>query len=192
MQKDLRAEAEGLLSRALCELSPADALREAEVILDLRARAGLAADGEALDHRRLEPFRSGIDGRTQACGTGPIDRNVVFRARRIAEPAELLGDLPHGWPLHACAVGEDADRQPRVIDARQPQFGAGLLIVLQFNPLEGNVASLQVVADGISLGRLSLSVETYDGIVHHTRLGLVDPYFRLWDNFIKIVTLPVA
>ena len=83
-------------------------------------------------------------------------------------------------------------RWPRVIDARQPQFGAGLLIVLQFNPLEGNVASLQVVADGISLGRLSLSVETYDGIVHHTRLGLVDPYFRLWDNFIKIVTLPVA
>jgi len=44
---------------------------------------------------------------------------------------------------------------------------------------------LQVVADGISLGRLSLSVETYDGIVHDTRLGLVDPYFRLWDNFIK-------
>ena len=36
-----------------------------------------------------------------------------------------------------------------------------------------------------SLGRLSLSVETYDGIVHHTRLGLVDPYFRHWDNFIK-------
>src|SRR4029077_4706058 len=92
------------------ELSPADALREAEVILDLRARAGLAADSEALDHRRLKPFRSGKDGRPQACGTGPIDRNVVFRARRIAEPAELLGDLPHGWPLHACAVGEDAEK----------------------------------------------------------------------------------
>ena len=82
-------------------------------------------------------------------------------------------------------IGEDADREPRVvIDARQPQFGAGLLIVLQFNPLEGNVASLQVVADGISLG-ISPSVETYDGIVHDTRQGLVDPYFRLWDNFIK-------
>ena len=28
----------------------ADALREAEIVLDLRARAGLAADRETLDH----------------------------------------------------------------------------------------------------------------------------------------------
>ena len=164
MQQDLRPEAEGLLARPLCQLRPADALRKAEIVLDLRAGAGLAADGEALDQRRLEPFRSGIDGGAQACGTGPIDGNVVFRARRIAEPAELFGDLAHGRPLHARAVGEDADRQPRIVDALQPQFGARLLIVLQFNPLEGNVAALQVIADGIGLRRLPLSVETYDGI----------------------------
>ena len=70
---------------------------------------------------------------------------------RIAEPAELLGDLPYGRSLHARAIGEDADRQPCIIDALQPQFGARLLIVLQLHPLEGNVAPLQEVADGIGL-----------------------------------------
>jgi len=158
VQQDLSPEAEGLLARAFCKLRPADALREAEIVLDLRARAGLAADGEALDHRRLQPFGSGIDGGAQSCGTSPIDGDVVFRARRIAEPAELLGDLPHGRPLHARAVGEDANRQPRVIDAVQPQLGACLLIVSEFHPLERNVAPLQVVAEGIGWRRLPLSV----------------------------------
>jgi hypothetical protein len=74
--------------------------------------------------------------------------------------------LTHGRSLHARAIGEDANRQPRVIDALQPQFGASLLIVLEFDPLEGNVAALQVIADGIGLRRLALSVEAYDDIIH--------------------------
>ena len=42
MQKNLGAEANSLLARSLCELSAADALGKAEIIFDLRARAGLA------------------------------------------------------------------------------------------------------------------------------------------------------
>ncbi len=62
VQQDFRTEAEGLLARPLGELRSADALREAEIILDLRARACLAADSEAFDHGRLQPFGGGIDG----------------------------------------------------------------------------------------------------------------------------------
>ena len=57
-----------------------------------------------------------------------------------------------------------ANRQPRVVDAVQPQLGACLLIVSEFHPLERNVAPLQVVAEGIGLRRLPLSVEAYDCI----------------------------
>ena len=68
--------------------------------------------------------------------------------------------------LHARAVRENADRQSRIIDALQPQFGARLLIVPKFDPVEGNVAALQEIADRIGLRRFTLSVEPYDSMFH--------------------------
>src|SRR3954447_15658066 len=48
-QQDLGAEAAYLLARALGQLSAADAIGEAEVVLDPRAASGLAAKRVALD-----------------------------------------------------------------------------------------------------------------------------------------------
>ena len=53
--QDLGAEASGLVMRAAGELCPADALREAGIVLDSRARARLAAGSQALDHGRRRP-----------------------------------------------------------------------------------------------------------------------------------------
>ena len=132
----------GLLARPLGQFGPADSSREAEIIFDLGTRAGLAAHSEAFDHGSLQAFGRGIDGGAQAGGTGTIDGKVVFRTRRIAKPAEFFGNLTHGRAFHACAIREDADRQSRIIHALQTQFGARLLIVAQFDPVEGDVAAL--------------------------------------------------
>ena len=114
----------------------------------------------------FRPSGCGVDGCAQARRAGPVNGDVVFRARRIAKPAELFGDLAHGRVLHARAVREDANRQPRIVDALQPQFGARLLIVPELDPIEGNVAALKEIADGIGLRRFTLAVEPYDRIVH--------------------------
>ena len=52
----------GLLTRTLGEICAADAFRKAEIVLDLRAGAGLAADGEAFDQDSLQAFRRAING----------------------------------------------------------------------------------------------------------------------------------
>src|SRR5256885_12124666 len=60
--QDLRAESTRLLPRALGELGAADAGGKAEVVLDLRAAAGLPAHRPPLDHHGLQTFRRAIDG----------------------------------------------------------------------------------------------------------------------------------
>ena len=48
------------------QLLARDAGREAEVVFDLRARAGLPAGRVRLEHEDIEPFGCGVDGRRQA------------------------------------------------------------------------------------------------------------------------------
>src|SRR6185312_14036424 len=55
--EDLGSEPAGLLQRAAGELVPRDAAREAEVVLDPRGGAGLAARRLALDDDRPQALR---------------------------------------------------------------------------------------------------------------------------------------
>ena len=64
--EDLGAEPARLLQRAARELVARDARREAEVVLDPRRGAGLAARRLALDHDRPQALRGAVDGRGQA------------------------------------------------------------------------------------------------------------------------------
>src|SRR5689334_8281033 len=89
-QHQLGAEARRLCARPLGELGAADTTREAEIVLDPRAGAGLAAQGRALHQHGPQPFRGGIQRRAQPSGATAEDGDVVLLARRVMEPAELL------------------------------------------------------------------------------------------------------
>src|SRR6185295_5982333 len=91
-----------------------DTIRKAQVILDPRTAASLAAQSIALNQHRFQALGGAVDRRAQASWASAIDRQVVFSPQRRMEPAKLLGDLPHCRALQARAVREDADRQSRV------------------------------------------------------------------------------
>ena len=75
-QQEVGAEHPGLLVAALGQLGPADPAREAEVVADQRARAGLAADRLALDDQRAQPLGGGVDRGGQPGRAGADDDHV--------------------------------------------------------------------------------------------------------------------
>src|SRR5229473_398039 len=81
---------------------------------------------------------------------GAVDRQVVFRARRVGEPAELLGHLADRRRLHAGAIREFADRQAR----RRVAF--------ERDPLEGNIAAVQEIAQLVRLGRAQPAIDLHE------------------------------
>ena len=106
--EDLRAEPARLLERAAGELVAGHAGREAEVVLDPRRRAGLAAGRLALDDDRAQPLRRAVHRRGEAGGAGADDDRVVLRGARLGAEAEQLGDPAEARPDHGLAV-DDAD-----------------------------------------------------------------------------------
>ena len=56
VNEDLGPELRGLLARPLGKFAAADPFGKTEIVLDLRAGAGLAADGKAFDEDRLQSF----------------------------------------------------------------------------------------------------------------------------------------
>ena len=59
--------------------------RKAEIVLDARRRAGLSAEGAAVEHDRRQPFRRRIDGGGQPGRSGADDGDVI-ELRRIDRP----------------------------------------------------------------------------------------------------------
>ena len=85
--EDLRAEPPRLLQRAARQLVSRHAGREAEVVLDPRRRAGLAAGRLPLDHDRAQALRRAVHGRGQPGGARR--RRSPCRTRR--RPARCRG-----------------------------------------------------------------------------------------------------
>ena len=85
--EDLRAEPARLLQRAAGELVPRDAGGEAEVVLDPRGGAGLAAGRLALDDDRAQPLRRAVDRGREAGGSGADDDGVVLGGARLGAEA---------------------------------------------------------------------------------------------------------
>ena len=108
--EDLGAEPPRLLQRAARQLVARDARREAEVVLDPRRRAGLAAGRLALDHDRPQPLRGAVDGRGEPGRPGADDHRVVLRGGRLGGEAEQLGHPAELRPHDGLAV-DDADRR---------------------------------------------------------------------------------
>ena len=80
--EDLGAEPPRLLQRAARQLVARHARGEAEVVLDPRGRAGLAAGRLALDHDRAQALRRAVHGGGQARRAGADDHRVVLRRAR--------------------------------------------------------------------------------------------------------------
>jgi hypothetical protein len=152
-QQNFGAKAAHLLVRALGQLGAADTGRKAQIILDPRAAAGLATERVALDQHGLQPFGGTVDGGAQTGRAGAVDRQVVFGTRGIAEPAELLGDLPNRWTLQAGAIREEAHRQARVRKMFYAGVRAGLRIGRQLHPCERHIAAVQEVANRVAQRR---------------------------------------
>ena len=75
--EDLGAKAQRLLMGAVGQLGAADALREAGVVLDPRARAGLASGSHAFENDRVQPLGGGVDRGSEPGRPRPNDDHVV-------------------------------------------------------------------------------------------------------------------
>src|ERR671935_1444853 len=93
---DHRAELSRLESRPPGELGAGEARRKAEVVLDPRARARLAARGEALDHERAEALRGGVDRRGEPGRATAEHHDVEALAVELGSQPKLIGDGRHG------------------------------------------------------------------------------------------------
>ena len=117
--EDLGAEPARLLQRAPGELVAGDAVGEAEVVLDPRRRAGLAAGRLALDDDRAQALRGAVHGGREPGGPGADDDRVVLRVLGLRAELEQLGDAAVPGPDDGLAV-DDADRR-----AGRPRRGSG-------------------------------------------------------------------
>ena len=116
--QDLGAEPPRLLQRSARQLVAGDAGREAEVVLDPRGGAGLAAGRLALDHDRPQPLRRAVDGRRQAGRAGADDHRVVLGGRRLRAQPEQLGDAAQLRPHDGLAADDPDHRAVAVVRQR--------------------------------------------------------------------------
>jgi hypothetical protein len=93
---DLRAEAAGLLERALAQVIAGDAVGKAEVVLDPRGGAGLTPYSGLLQHQDLQAFGRAVDAGCQSRGAGACDDHVIVCSRGVVRMPSAFGHLAHG------------------------------------------------------------------------------------------------
>ena len=125
----VRPEDPGLFAGPAGEVVPADAVREAGVVPDHGAAAGLAAGDRLLQHDRLQALGRGVDSGREASRPGPDDGDIALADAGVGGPADRLDDP--GWRRlhHRVAVMPDHDRQPRRVQVLVPEQAAARLAV---------------------------------------------------------------
>jgi hypothetical protein len=117
-EQELGAEGPRLLVGALGELGAGHAAGEAEVVADVRARAGLTADRLALDHERAQALRGRVDGRREPRGSrADHDHVVVALSRQVGRHPVGRGELDVGRVDERAAVEQDDDRLAAAVAA---------------------------------------------------------------------------
>ena len=94
---DLGAEPHCLLARPCSEIVARDAARKAEVVLDARRRAGLAARRLALDQQRAQALRGAVHRRGEARRATADDHEVVGVALGLDLQADRRRRAPTAW-----------------------------------------------------------------------------------------------
>ncbi len=117
-----QAEAARLGDRPLGQLGAGDPGREAEVVLDPRRGARLAAERGRVDQHRREPLGRRVDGRAEASRAAADDQRVPGVFRRLVRGAQVergrrLEDRRRAQDLVA------ADQQRQVVLGERPTVG---------------------------------------------------------------------
>src|SRR6202041_1344423 len=81
----------------------------------------------------------------------------------IVPPSELFCDLSNGGTIHPCAIGEYTNGKSRVMQIVHTSFCACLLVTVEFDPYERNVAALKIVPNFVSRSRSGSSNDSYVG-----------------------------
>ena len=113
-EEEARPEAQRLLVGLLGESAATDALGEAEVIADVRARSGLAADATLVQHQRAQPVGGAVHRRGKPGRPGTDDDEVERIAFDIGRSAGGNGDLGIGGIAQDLATGKHHHRKRRV------------------------------------------------------------------------------
>ena len=109
---DLDPELLRLAERAAHQRHAGNAGREAEVILDPRRGAGLAAERAAIDGEHRQPFGAGVDGGREPGRPGADDDDVVEPVGvDRADQADAARDLVLARIAQQIAVGTEHDRK---------------------------------------------------------------------------------
>ncbi len=137
---EARPEDRGLLVGALSKTGTAEALGEAQVVADPRARSGLPPDAALVHHQGPESLRGAVDGRGQARRPSAHDDEVGSVLLDAGRGPGGLRYLGVGGVAQGPAVGKDHERELRL----GPRLGE------QLPPLIG-LGQREVVRDGATL-----------------------------------------
>jgi hypothetical protein len=100
------AELHGLYLAQVGEVAAADPVREPEVVLDPGTCRGLAADADAVQQHRRQPFRRAVDGRRQSGRPATDDREAGDVIRPLVGEADPLGESSRRGTRHRVAEHE--------------------------------------------------------------------------------------
>ena len=165
--EDLGAEPARLLERASRELVPGDAGGEAEVVLDLRGGARLAAGRLPLDDDRAQALRGAVDRGRQSRRAAADDHRVVLAALGLGREADQLGDPAQRRPQHG-APADHADHRA-LAGARQRPLPLRLGVRrLRVKPAMGDLVSVE---EPPQLGGRRIEVAAEDDRARRRRLG---------------------
>ncbi len=153
-REQLGAEAARLVVRAAREVGAREPVGEAEVVLDPRGLAGLAAGRLALHEHGAQALRGAVHGGGEPGRAAADDDQVVEVELGVRRQAEAPGELERGRRLEHRAVAQEDDGQPVLRNAREVEQPPRLRVAVEVVPGVGDpVAGEEVARPRATAGR---------------------------------------
>ena len=140
-----RVEAPRLQRRLARQLGAGDPGGEAEVVLDPRARPGLAAGRPRLGHERPQPLGPAVDGGREPRGPAAEHDEVEALAVDLRAQAELAGDLRGRRVAQHRPVAHE-DRRLLARDLQPVEHRRALVVGVDVVPAHRDEVALEQVA----------------------------------------------
>ena len=163
-RQQLGAEAARLVVRAAGEVGAGEAVREAEVVLDPRALAGLAAGRLALHEHGAQPLGRAVHRRREPGRAAADDDQVVEVELGLGRDAEPRRELERRRRLEHRAVAQEHRGQPVRADAGDVEQPARLGVAVEVEPLVGDPVAGEQVARLVRGGREAVADDPHLGV----------------------------
>src|SRR5580704_2445275 len=108
-RQNLHSKTHRLGDCAPSQVVPTEPGGKSQIILDARTHSCLASRRFALDHHRMQTFRSSVNRGRQARGTAADNREIVEVGLRACAQPNLLGDICWHALQKFCPVGKKYD-----------------------------------------------------------------------------------